>query len=567
MPLSRRWTFILLWALAGLLPLAAAAPDAPVELSQQKITADTRKEFELLGYKFDDKADHILRPDSQPLTEGQLADLVSPYDFHQQPVTDQERMQLLLAPCRFDEPSAHILCLDSKTQAKTPLPKLGMAYMRFQVRVQTGHSLLERLDLLLSGQPADKPVSPEVAAKAKAMLAEGPTDALSPTLVSALNAPGAKAGDLRSQVDKAYTDSTRFFDGQTKLYDRFKEALPVIPGYNERKTPPQFFDDNERKLGQALRESAQAHFAQNPLGQELLAHFKDKDGKISLPPFLLLNIDPRYGAAYNPSNKTIVVNQQYVVDGITKDPALRKQLADPQKFAAYMLAHPEAREAFFKQHDIDLYHELTHAWQDRRDPLLSDMNRGDTPGVIHVEYEHEAFLQEMRYFHWKLLNDPNSVKDNPWLSNYMGLLSNFDQWRDGITQQYYQLWPRESATLPTAEGLQQERISTARRLMGESLYQAASEGLKLLGLYRGEQDLTQVQDQSEKRMDQFKKGEYLTMRAQGIPAVAKLYLANAQSAKVPIERTSDLQVAMSYAQASGDKGLIAQVKKAQEAKK
>lgn len=283
--------FALLWALFGVLPrpLAATAPDAPAELSQQKIPADIRKEFEFLGYKFDDKADHILRPDGQALTQGQLADLFSPYDFKQAPVTDQERMQLLLAPCRFDDASAHILCLDAQTQAKSTMAKFSMIYMREQDRLQAGHGLLERLDLLLSGQAADKPVPADVVGKAKAMLAEGPADALPPSLVSAITAPGAKAGDARAQIEKAYTDSTRFFDGQTSLDDWLKAAQPVVPGVGGANQPAQFFDDTERKLGLALRDAAIAHFEGNPLGRELLNNFKDKNGKYDLPPFLLLN--------------------------------------------------------------------------------------------------------------------------------------------------------------------------------------------------------------------------------------------------------------------------------------
>lgn len=569
-PLVRTWTFALLWPLLGLLPSAAAA-DVPFDFNKEAVASEPRKQLEFLGYKFDEKSGRIVGPDGKVLGVQALHNGLAPYDFHKKPLLDEERTQLLLGGCRPEEDSGHVICLDAQTAVKKAMTELDLAYMRKLGGLQERHAVLERLGAMLSKEPADQPLSAETAAKAQAILKASPAAQLPASLVAALNAPGAKSGALRAQVESAYADSTRFFDGQTGVDDFFKNSRPVTPGYLQ---PPksQFFDDDEKKLGLALRDSAQTYFAQSAPGRELLERFKDKDGKVQLPPFLILDLDSRYVATYNQENKTVVVGQAAVVEDIVarapaaQQAALRAQLKDSKRFNAYLLAHPEAREAFLKQHDCDLYHELTHGWQDRRDRLFDEMGRGNTPSGMHIEYEHEAFLAELRYFHSKLVADPSSVKDNPDLNRYMSLIADFDKWRDGITQEYYQDFPRDAATLPDLQAVQAERVGIARRLMGESLFAKAKEYLKILGMDRGTEELDRVRSDSKKRMDAFQKNDYGQMQKEGTKAVAELFLLKAKQAKYPAERDGYFETAGDYARASGDADLIARVEKARKKK-
>ncbi|MBI3553065.1 MAG: hypothetical protein HY077_11170 [Elusimicrobia bacterium] len=573
-PLARNRVFALLWPLLAALPAVSRAADGePLDFKKTKVEGEARRQFEYLGYRFEEKTGRILGPDGTTLGLEKFKDLVSPYDFHKVPVPDEERSQLTIEGCRFDEESGHILILDDKTKAKVPLPKLTLEFFQKQSRLAAGHEILERMSLLLSQQPSDKPLPDEVKAQLKSMLERSPGAAVPEALVKAINAPGAAVPEARALVEKAYTDSTRFFDGQQTLGEHFKSAMPVLPGWNKPHKPAQFFDDNERRLGNALRASAQEHFARSPIGQELLDHFKDKHGKVKLPPFLVLDIDERMGAVYNQTNKTVVVNQRYVVDGLTahlperERDALRLELKDSKKFAAYLLAHPEAREAFLKQQDVTIFHELTHAWQDRRERLFDEMGRGNTPAVIHLEYEHEAFIQENRYMHWKVLHDPASAKDDPMLPSYMEMLSDFDKFRDGVTQQYYQLFPKNAATLATVNDLQKERVSAARRLMGESLHAGLVEMLRLFGMARGSSQIKRVESSSRKRMEAFLKDEYPRMQEEGRRGIVEVYLLNAQDDKTAIERDSDLLTAEEWAKATQDEKLIERVRKAKDANK
>jgi hypothetical protein len=170
----------------------------------------------------------------------------------------------------------------------------------------------------------------------------------------------------------------------------------------------------------------------------------------------------------------------------------------------------------------------------------------------------------LRFFHWKLVNDPASVKASPDINRYMELIADFDKWRDGITQTYYEDFPREAATLPDLQALQAERVGTARRLMGESLYARVSGWLKLLGMGRGSQEAARALSESRKRLDRFQKDDYAGMKKEGVRAVAELFLLKAAEAKLPAERGGYLQTAEEYARASGDAELIERVKRARE---
>ena len=52
---------------------------------------------------------------------------------------------------------------------------------------------------------------------------------------------------------------------------------------------------------------------------------------------------------------------------------------------------PEAISAVVKDNDVVIVHELTHAWQDRRDPVFREMTRGNLPDTTPLEYEEEAY--------------------------------------------------------------------------------------------------------------------------------------------------------------------------------
>lgn len=169
--------------------------------------------------------------------------------------------------------------------------------------------------------------------------------------------------------------------------------------------------------------------------------------------------------------------------------------------------------------------------------------------------------------HWKVMHDPAAAMNDPNLARYTEFITNFDKFREGVAQQYLELFPKDAATLSTVEDLQHERVSIARRLMGENLHSAAVELLKMVGMARGEAELERVQSDQQKRTAAFVKDEYPKDQQEGYRGMAELYLLKAQSDKTPIERDNDWNAAEAWAKATGDKALIDRVEKAKEKKK
>ncbi|MDD5629158.1 MAG: hypothetical protein PHU21_08835 [Elusimicrobia bacterium] len=548
---------------------AQAAPAAPPPSAQvQPLTDDERTGFKFLGLRIDDKTGQVFKADGAALTPAELARYRGPYDFHKEPLNDDEKDDLLYSGNRFDEDTGHILSVADKK----PLTVLAIEVSRRNTLLGQKHAILERLSVVLSQQEPGKPLSPQAQAQVKALVDAYP-GALPPSLVKTLTTPGLTASALNADALKAYEDSTRFFDGQTTLKDLVENALPVQAKPYSSYSDKVYFDDSEKRLGGMLRTAVQGELAKNPAGQELLDHFRNKKGEVELPNFLILNIDPKAMASYSSSNKAVTFNQKLIVEALAqelpkdKQAALRKELADSRKFAAYLLAHPEGLQKSVAANGTTFLHELTHAWQDRRDRLMVEVNRGNMPGVMFLENEHEAFLAEMRWLHARLIADPAGSANEEMLESYRQFIVNPDLWRNDISQRYLANWPQFAATLPTAQDLQKQRISTARRLMGEGLYQRVVQGFKVLVMERGTQEMRTVESANRKRVAEFDKTRYPAMRAEGMRALAELYIAQAEKAKGAGDREEALDTAWAYALQLKDEPLTARIEALRAKKK
>lgn len=447
----------------------------------------------------------------------QTAEQDPPYDFRGRGLKAADRDALLGMGYRFVEESGAVLSPDTKK----PVSRGEMAKVLEELLLGRRHNALERAHHLLSKKSGAGDLSPADKRELDALLSsEG--DALPPAFKKALEGLDRNFSGARLEAERAYSDSTRYFDGQTTMADRLKNSLPVqAGGWNEPRRPPVYFDETERKLGETLSADLAKYYAWTPVAAPILEGFRDKDGKVALPPILVLKIDPQAGAHFDPTNRSIVANHEYVLDGLLdsvppKDrETLRKELQDSAKLARYLLDHPKARETLLEKYDVEFFHELTHAWQDKRRGLMVEEVRGNAPGVMAIEFEHEAFLMQNKYLHAKLLKDPDKTMNHPWFGGYVELLGNFDTWREAITRQYMESWPQFSGNLKKTQEIQDTRISLARKIMGEGLYERVTGWLKLKGFGLGSEEIKREDSAQKEAMENFERSAYPVMRYEG----------------------------------------------------
>ncbi|MBI5630649.1 MAG: hypothetical protein HY921_07180 [Elusimicrobia bacterium] len=339
-------------------------PDPPYNFKKRPVPAEVRSALELLGHRFDEKSGLILGPEGAPLSVGQYEAFQQPFNFKKGLIKASERSDLIAYGYRFDEENGQI-SLPAPRQNQH-LTRLALEEFRRYIFLLNRQLILERLQNFLAQYDPNKPLPFAALDQARA-LARAQKGALPPALEQALAGAQPIAGPLRAAAFEAYLASTRYWDGAQDKLRNLPYSMPVMPEGAPRPAPPVFYDDLERALSAALGEAAIAHLSQNKEGLALLSRFKGAGGKIQLPPFLILKIDPLAGATYNYANKSMIFNMEYVLNGITaglpdeERQRLRRELDTPAKLARHLLEHPEARQAFFKRYDAQIMHELTHA--------------------------------------------------------------------------------------------------------------------------------------------------------------------------------------------------------------
>lgn len=395
---------------------------------------------------------------------------------------EKTRTEFQLYGWRFDDDKGHLL----SPKTKKPAPRAEVEEFLAEIEASQRHLTLQRMHYLLSRQDLDRPLSPAVQAELK-RLVEKRREILPKSVLDALNAPRA----LGAAVLKAYEDSTHFFDGKVTLGERLGAALPVLGTWNAGQRLPGYFDDAERRLGENLAAAVAKRLRANPVGRGLLEKFR-KNGKLELPQFLVLAIDANAHAAYTPSSDSIILNFSAVVGAVVarappeRRAALEAQLKDAAALAEHLRNNPKALEEFVAGEDSTIYHELVHAWQQRRDPSGVEQLRGNAPDFNMLEGEQEAFVEELRYLHAKILAGDETALREAWDDGrYREFIADPVAFRQSIADIYLQNWPEQAALLPTGLDLQNDRVSLARRLLGTSVGARVEHALKLIGLSRG----------------------------------------------------------------------------------
>lgn len=447
--------------------------------------------------------------------------------------------------------------LDSKTRRPLSAAELAEALKRIDLSAR--RLALERLRLVLGHDPMTD------ADRAAAATLEGnlPDD-----VARALDS-NAGLADLRALTDRDLTGIASYFDGSRTPAERAEAALPVLAGAPGPRAPLPYFEPDERRLGDALRAAAAERLAKDPVGREILARLDGADGKPDLPPIVVEPLSGGDAARYDYRRRALVLSSDALVAAATavvpaKDRgALEKELSSRPALIAYLNAHPEAVASAAAQNDALLAHELTHAWQDRRDPIMQEMSRGTLPAAVVIDYEQEAWLVKNQYLRSKLARDPASVADDAELADYRQMTADPSFWLRALRDKY-SASASNALELSEAREIQTRRLEAARTRPVATREEQAAKALDLLALDRADKELAAAGADERKRVAALVDGA----RRDARPSAALLagyYLRSALGASSRVDYMVRIEDAESYAVKSGDAALLAKVRAAKGA--
>lgn len=430
-------------------------------------------------------------------------------------------------------------------QLAAALSKLGLSSQRLA---------LERLSLLL----AKGPLSAEDRAAARALKPALPDD-----LAKALDR-GADAAELKKMADADLGAIAAWFDGSRTADDRKKAAEPVAVGAPGPRAPLPYLSSDEKKAGDALRAASSAALGRDPFGRKILARLDGAGGKPDLPPMLVDDLPAGEIAEYDRARRALVFDRRAAIAAATglaapaDRSALEKSLGTSAALTAYFAAHPDAAAALAAQNDALLAHELTHAWQDRRDAVGREMARGNLPAALVVDDEVEAWETKNLYVASRLKNDPGAKIDPFELEDFQRMIADRAGWEARLKKTYFDA-STAALDLATVAEIQARRTAAVRaRAVSDTASQEAK-ALDLLAASRAAREVDAARDAQTARLKTL--GAEADRAARRAPKVlAEHYLAVAESASSQVDAAVALDKADGYAVLSGDADLIAKVR-------
>lgn len=215
------------------------------------------------------------------------------------------------------------------------------------------------------------------------------------------------------------------------------DAAGVVPGASARPATV------EARFGTAFTAAIEKTLSSSESGRRTLDRLNAADGTRRLPTAVIVDL----GGGSIPAqfdrwaaDPTLQLDRKNVADAALKavPAADREKLArrwtDPAKLAAALADDPALMASVVSQFDATVVHEYTHAWQLRRDRPL-DMN--STGYKEPIEWEVEAYREQMRYFHEKLMHDASAATADPSdTQTYQMMLGGYDSFRDWIVSLY-----------------------------------------------------------------------------------------------------------------------------------
>jgi hypothetical protein len=477
------------------------------------------------------------------------AQAAAPADWRRAQLSDAQRGALTDCGFRLQDdgrvlgPSTAAPLSDEEFSAA--LAKLGYAAQE---------AALERLSLLA----ASGNLSADQRAQLDALKGSLPDDA-----AKAL-AAGAPASELRRIAEGDLQTIANYFDASRTPQGRASDAAPVRLGDSGPRVPLPYFNPAEKTLGDGLRAAAAKTLSGDPVGRTVLARLNGSNGKPALPPIVVEDAPDGAVAEYNYRRRALVVDAETLrasVVGAAPAPQraeLRSSLATRDALIAYAGAHPALLSAFAAQNDALLAHELTHAWQDRRDPVMQEMSRGALPAGLIVDDEIEAWTVKNLYIASRLKNAPRAPVDPNELADFQAMTAQYVRWRDALAARYAASVPG-ALSLDDAAALQARRKARTRARPAASAAERASKSLDLLMQTRAERELTAARSAETARLDALRADAAKTS-AQAPRLLALHYLAIAADAPTATQASADLQRAEEFATAAGDEALLARIR-------
>jgi hypothetical protein len=445
--------------------------------------------------------------------------------------------------------------LDPKTHQ--PLTSDQLAAALTALNLNTQRLALERLNLALAKNP------PDLAA------AQALKDDLPAEVAQAL-AANKDLNGLRALSAQNLEKIAAYFDGSRTPEERRDAALPVRAGAPGARVSLPYFDPAEKTLGDSVRAAAVKAIGADPFGRKVLARLDGADGKPDLPPVVVEDLTGE-AAVYDYRRRALVVDRQLllsaIADGVpAKDRgALAQSLASRAAMIDYLNKHPDAVAAFTKANDAVIVHELTHAWQDRRDPVMAEMARGTLPEAMLTDYEIEAWTTKNLYIASRLKNDPGAAVDDFELKDYQQMVAGHAAWVEQL-RRTYQSGAVNAMDMATAEQIQRARLDSARRRAADTRDAQTAKAQDLAAMTRAQRELKSTAEAEQKRLAKLA-GTDAAQAVKDAPSLlAKHYIAVALASTGSVDFAVALAKAEDFAVQSGDPKLLEQVRALQGTK-
>jgi hypothetical protein len=331
-----------------------------------------------------------------------------------------------------------------------------------------------------------------------------------------------------------------------------------------------YYTPLEKSVGEKLQASAHAEIGRDPFGRTVLSRL-NSGGKPDLPPIVIEDQSGGVAAQYDYRRGAVVLDREAVLSSIigaahprARAP-LRQSLSSRADLLAYLEANPHAVATVMKDHDVVLVHELTHAWQDRRDPIFREMARGNIPDIQPLEYEEEAYKTKNLYIHSKIKNDPASVRMDEEFRDYSAMAHGAISWRQTKFAELNQSSPSRALTLQSIAQVQTTRRAnvSARSVVTPEEQQAKA--LDLLAMNRSARELAALQSAHAARMKPID-DTLAALSNERSSVLGPFYLGKALTASNAVERSVLLEQAERYAKAAGNAKLLDEIRKAKDSK-
>jgi hypothetical protein len=478
-------------------------------------------------------------------------------DWRREGVDDRVKAGLTSLGWRLEDDGR---ALDPKTKA--PVTKAVLDKAVLDLRQDARRAALESLNVMLDpNRPAE--IGDD---QRKQALAQD----LPPGLAAAVLDPKSDLNKTRAMAAAELDKVAAYFDGGRSLADRQAAAQPVSAGSAGPRVDLPYYTVSERSVGEKIRASAQTEIGRDPFGKTVLSRL-DVGGKPDLPPIMIEDQSGTVAAQYDYRRRAVVLDREAVLTSVvgTVPPrqasALRASLSTRAALLAYLDAHPEAVTAVVKDNDVVIVHELTHAWQDRRDPVFREMARGNIPDIQPIEYEEEAYKTKNLYIRSKLKNDPASVRMDDDFNDYIVMTHGLGSWKRELSRGLKNAAPARALPIESARAVAGDRLERVRNRTVATSADQQAKALDLQALTRGGRQLADLEAAHAKRMAVLDPA-IESARTESYKHLGSYYLAQALAATRAPDRVTYLENAERYAKASGNKPLLEEVRKAKEGK-